>query len=113
MSTGSNNEEKHFSIGQASTETGVKQTVLRFWETEFDILSPKKNKFGHRVYYEDDIKTILKIKKLLYEEGMTIKGAKHYIEKHNTPGEPGVDALVNAQIIRKKLLELRDLLKNN
>ena len=96
-------EVKYFSIGEVSAETGIKQTVLRFWETEFDELHPKKNKFGHRVYIKQDIEIILKIKELLYERGMTIKGAK------NAMHEPiKVDG---SKKIRTDLLEILSILK--
>jgi DNA-binding transcriptional MerR regulator len=50
--------------------------VLRFWESEFPLLSPKKSKSGHRVYKRKDVETVLKIKELLYERGFTIAGAR-------------------------------------
>ena len=80
MSIGNNfadnkEEQKYKTIGEVASLTGLKTSVLRFWETEFEDLSPKKNKFGHRVYTEKDIEIIFKIKDLLYEQGLTIKGA--------------------------------------
>lgn len=78
MNTG-NDEEKYYSIGDVSKLTGIKPTVLRFWESEFSQLSPVKNKFGHRVYSEKEIRLIKEIKKLLYDEGLTIKGAKNLL----------------------------------
>ncbi|HPO49537.1 MAG TPA: MerR family transcriptional regulator [Spirochaetota bacterium] len=78
MSTGN---EKYFTIGEVSQLTGIKPTVLRFWEQEFEDLSPVKNKFGHRVYRQSEIDSILTIKKLLYQERLAIEGAKKFLKK--------------------------------
>ncbi|MDP6418652.1 MAG: MerR family transcriptional regulator [Candidatus Krumholzibacteria bacterium] len=67
----------YWSISEVSEVTGVKAHVLRYWETEFPSLSPKKNSSGKRHYRERDIELILAIRKLLHEEGYTIKGARH------------------------------------
>jgi len=56
--------------------TQLKQYVLRYWENEFDILKPSKNRSGNRIYTKDDIDNIIVIKRLLYEEKYTIEGAK-------------------------------------
>ena len=69
----------YYSIGDVSEITGLKQYVLRFWETEFSILKPGKNKAGNRIYKDKDIKVIRHIKSLLYDKKYTIKGAKQYM----------------------------------
>lgn len=56
--------------------TELKQYVLRYWENEFDLLKPSKNRSGNRIYTKDDVDNIFLIKKLLYEEKYTIEGAK-------------------------------------
>jgi DNA-binding transcriptional MerR regulator len=99
MSTGN----KYYTIGEISEITGVKQTVLRFWEKEFKTLSPVKNKFGHRVYREKDIELILKIKSLLYEKGLTIKGARETLEFSD-------DRIITKNFLRNKIKELLDIL---
>lgn len=66
----------YYTISEVCEKTDLKQYVLRYWETEFDALKPLKNRSGNRVYTEDDIDNILKIKKLLYEDKFTIEGAK-------------------------------------
>ena len=55
---------------------GVEPYVLRFWETEFPNLAPRKSTSGHRIYRKKDVETVLKIKELLYERGFTIPGAR-------------------------------------
>ena len=72
----------YYSIGEVSNLTGLKQYVLRYWETEFPHLKPNKNSAGNRIYRQNDIDNLLEIKKLLHEEKFTIKGAKQYLKTH-------------------------------
>ena len=72
----------YYSIGEVSDLTGLKQYVLRYWETEFPHLKPNKNSAGNRIYRQNDIDNLLEIKKLLHEEKFTIKGAKQYLKTH-------------------------------
>ncbi|UCG38021.1 MAG: MerR family transcriptional regulator [bacterium] len=65
-----------FKIGEVSRLTGVKPHVLRYWESEFPMLNPPKNRADQRVYRKKDIETIITIKSLLYEENYTISGAR-------------------------------------
>jgi len=69
-----------FKIGEVSDIAGVKPYVLRYWETEFSIV-PQKSKSGQRLYRRKDIERILLIKRLLYQEGFTIVGARKYLVK--------------------------------
>ena len=66
----------YFRIGEVAKIVGVKPYVLRYWETEFPLLKPGKTPSQHRLYRRRDVETLLEIKKLLYEEGFTIAGAK-------------------------------------
>jgi DNA-binding transcriptional MerR regulator len=68
-----------FRIGEVSVLTGVKPYVLRYWESEFRLLRPNKNKSGQRVYRRRDIETILEIKDLLHRRKFTIAGAKKWL----------------------------------
>lgn len=65
-----------YKIGEVSRIVGVKPYVLRYWETEFPFLRPRKNKSGQRVYIKKDVELLLQIKRLLYQEGFTIEGAR-------------------------------------
>ena len=76
----------YFRIGEVAKIVGVKPYVLRYWETEFTILRPGKTPSHHRLYRRRDVETLLEIKKLLYEEGFTIAGAKKKL-KDNETGE--------------------------
>ena len=70
----------YYSISEVSQVTGLKQYVLRYWETEFNQLSPSKNRAGNRIYRSNDIDIIMKIKSLLYDRKFTIKGAKQHLK---------------------------------
>ncbi len=68
-----------FRIGEVSRLTATKPFVLRFWETEFPMLQPVKSPKGHRLYRREDIETVFVIKRLLYDEGFTIAGARRHL----------------------------------
>ena len=69
----------YYRIGEVSRITGLKPHVLRYWESEFKVIKPHKGGSLQRLYRRKDLDLILKIKKLLYEEGFTIAGAKKKI----------------------------------
>jgi DNA-binding transcriptional MerR regulator len=85
-------DKLYFRIGEVARLAGIKPYVLRFWETEFPSLGPKKSGTGHRLYRRKDVQTVLDIKILLYEKRFTIEGARKHIEKQSkmetavTPG---------------------------
>ncbi len=68
-----------FRIGEVSTMLALEPYVLRYWETEFPTLSPKKSGTGHRLYRRKDVELLLRIKHLLYEKRFTIDGARQYL----------------------------------
>ncbi len=78
----------YYSITEVAAQAKVKPHVLRYWESEFNSLSPKKNRAGNRVYQAKDIKMIYLIKHLLYEDGFTIAGAKKKLTKKSALDEP-------------------------
>ena len=78
----------YYKIREVGKIAGVKAHVLRFWETEFPALSPRKGRNGQRVYRPRDIELILKIRKLLYEEGYTIAGARKHMGMSAPPSAP-------------------------
>jgi len=69
-------EKIYFKIGEVSEIVGVEPYVLRYWETEFDVLKPSKAPSRHRLYKKRDVELLLEIKRLLYSEGFTIEGAR-------------------------------------
>ena len=79
----------YYSISEVSKITDLEQYVLRYWETEFELLKPAKNLAGNRIYTNKDIKLILHIKKLLRDEKYTIEGAKKLLKNYNIKEETG------------------------
>ncbi len=70
----------YFRIGEVAKLAGIKPYVLRFWESEFNGLGPKKSGTGHRLYRRKDVELVLEIKRLLYEKRFTIEGARKMLE---------------------------------
>ena len=123
-------EKIYFKIGEVCELVGVQAHVLRYWETEFPMLSPQKNRSGQRSYRRRDVEISLRIKQLLYEEMFTIAGAKkklqaemrettrlkvvhpeprHEIDHSNTNG--GVHGLFDEELVidDNESMEARDL----
>jgi DNA-binding transcriptional MerR regulator len=73
-------DKLYFRIGEVAKLAGVKQYVLRFWESEFPVLGPKKSGTGHRLYRRKDVEMVLEIKRLLYEKRFTIEGARQWLD---------------------------------
>jgi DNA-binding transcriptional MerR regulator len=73
-------DKLYFRIGEVSRIAGVKPYVLRYWETEFPSIAPKKSGTGHRLYRRKDVETVLEIKRLLYDKRFTIEGARKALE---------------------------------
>ena len=81
----------YYSISEVSKITDIEQYVLRYWETEFDQLSPQKNRAGNRIYTNKDIRLILYIKELLREKKYTIEGAKKILENYEQEKKPIIE----------------------
>jgi DNA-binding transcriptional MerR regulator len=73
-------DKLYFRIGEVARLAGIKPYVLRFWETEFPSLGPKKSGTGHRLYRRKDVQLVLDIKTLLYEKRYTIEGARKHLD---------------------------------
>ncbi|MBV8810486.1 MAG: MerR family transcriptional regulator [Acidobacteriaceae bacterium] len=73
-------DKLYFRIGEVARLAGIKPYVLRFWESEFSGLGPKKSGTGHRLYRRKDVELVLEIKRLLYEKRFTIEGARKVLE---------------------------------
>ena len=132
-------EKNLYRIGEVSRLTDLKPFVLRYWETEFPMLEPVKSASGHRLYRQEDVDMVLRIKRLLYDEGFTIAGARRHLREQvggdnetagsGAAGHSGASAAGNsggpvaayssgaigegaAQMLsRKMLLDLRDTLR--
>ena len=116
-------DKLYFRIGDVSRLAGVPPYVLRYWETEFPSIAPKKSGTGHRLFRRKDVETVLEIKRLLYEKRFTIEGARKALGskvKTATPKaslrKPSQGDLFPAPLpdfsgIRHELAAILDLLK--
>ncbi len=94
-----------YKIGEVSKIADVEPYVLRYWETEFPFLKPRKNKSGQRVYIKKDLELVLQIKKLLYEERYTIEGVRKRF------GAPEVASQPQTPVVQSSAREVVDRVK--
>lgn len=119
--------KRYFTIGEVSELCGVKPHVLRYWEQEFTQLKPVKRRGNRRYYQHHEVLLIRRIRELLYEQGFTISGARNKLDSRNDeaplPQEPegnalrsttpGSSAPLDGAMIRKELLAILALLKQD
>jgi DNA-binding transcriptional MerR regulator len=99
-----------FKIGEVSELLGLPSHVLRFWETEFKRIKPKRTPSGQRLYRKNDVVFILRIKHLLYEKGFTISGARQHLRNQQSITEALSRNLTIGEL-RHELEQIRDLIK--
>lgn len=112
-------DKLYFKIGEVSELLGLEPYVLRYWETEFAVLSPKKSGTGHRLYRRKDVELLLRIKHLLYEKRFTIEGARQSMQAAARAPKPAVAKRVQQELfsadplpeIRRELEEILKALK--
>jgi DNA-binding transcriptional MerR regulator len=109
-------EKELYHIGDVGRLTEVKPFVLRYWESEFPMLQPLKSSGGRRLYRQEDVDMVFRIKRLLYDEGFTIAGARRYLREHSGAAENDDDSIRGIEgatqlLNRKMLLDLRDALR--
>jgi len=99
----------YYSIGEVSELTSVDAHVLRYWESVFKELNPKKNNAGNRVYKEKDIEVILKLKELVQDKKYSTKGAQQVLEDRQKQAESSEETIPIS--VKKDLKEIRVFLK--
>lgn len=114
-------DKLYFKIGEVSELLGVEPYVLRYWETEFTVLSPKKSGTGHRLYRRKDVELLLRIKHLLRDKRFTIEGARQTLQAEAKAPKPRAVKVREAQQelfgndplpeIRRELADILQLLK--
>jgi DNA-binding transcriptional MerR regulator len=111
-------DKEYYSISEVCEITGLKAHVLRYWETQFKVLSPSKNRAGNRAYRKSDIQVVQLVKHLLYTEMYTIEGAQRKLQQLKLMRRKGAEALPqderNRQAmeeVRRQLLEIRELIR--
>ena len=108
-------QKEYYSISEVCDIVGLKPHVLRYWETQFQVLNPSKNRSGNRVYQRKEIRLILLVKHLLYEEKYTVDGAKAKLEQMRRGGELNDAARIVLDreviaLLRADLAELAEIL---
>jgi DNA-binding transcriptional MerR regulator len=101
-------EKLYYSIGEVAEMLEVPVSTIRFWENEFDILKPMKNKKGNRLFTPADIKNLKILHHLVKEEGMTLSGAKKKLAEKWDETEYKYEINESLQNIKSMLLEIRD-----
>jgi DNA-binding transcriptional MerR regulator len=104
--------KEYYSIGDVCDLTGLKPHVLRYWETQFEVLHPHKNRAGNRVFLAKDIELILLVKRLLYQEKYTIEGARQKLDEMKSSGELGVErrGVLNPELLAGMKSDLQEVL---
>lgn len=103
-------EKLYYSIGEVAEQFNVAPSLIRFWETEFDILQPKKNRKGNRQFTKEDIEQIRVIYHLVKEKGFTLSGAKEMLKQDAAAVKDKMVMIDSLKSIRKFLTEIREKL---
>ena len=101
-------EKLYYSIGEVARMFDVNTSLIRFWEKEFDIIKPKKNKKGNRFFTVQDIENIKLIYHLVKERGMTLNGAKKKLKENKDDTYHNFEVIQSLNEIKRMLLELKE-----
>ncbi|MEM6523224.1 MAG: MerR family transcriptional regulator [Bacteroidota bacterium] len=101
-------EKKYYAIGEVADMFKVATSLIRFWESEFDIIRPKKNRKGNRQFTKEDIENVKLIYHLVKEKGFTLQGAKEMLKKDPGAMKDKMELIDSLNNVRRFLLELRD-----
>ena len=102
-----------YKIGEVSQVTKLPAYVLRFWESQFPFLKPKKSRGNQRLYVRRDVETVLEIKRMLYEEGYTLEGVKRYWARRGPASAQRVKPKELAQKLRGNLQAILKILESH
>lgn len=103
-------EKLYYSIGEVAEIFTVAPSLIRFWESEFDIIKPKKNRKGNRQFTKEDIDNVRTIYHLVKEKGFTLQGAKEMLRNDSQAVKDKMEMLDSLRNVRKFLIELREKL---
>jgi len=104
-------EKLYYSIGEVAEIFNVAPSLIRCWESEFDIIKPKKNRKGNRQFTKEDIENVRTIYHLVKEKGFTLQGAKEMLRNDSTAVRDNIALIDSLKNVRKFLVELRDKLQ--
>lgn len=105
-------EKIFYSIGEVAEVIGENQSLIRYWENQFDALNPQKNKKGTRLFSKDDIETVKLIHHLVKERGLTLKGAQQKLKDNREETINNFEIVQRLQDVRRQLVEIRDELQD-
>ena len=103
-------EKLYYTIGEVAGMFNVNTSLIRFWEKEFDIIKPKKNKKGNRLFTHKDIDNFHIIYHLVKENGMTLKGAKKKMKDNKEDTEHNFEIIKSLESIKDTLIDVRESL---
>lgn len=103
-------EKLYYSIGEVAQMFKVNASLIRFWEKEFDLIKPKKNKKGNRFFTQQDIDNIGLIYHLVKERGMTLSGAKKKLRENREDAYNNFEVIKSLNLIKAMLLEIKESL---
>ncbi|HEY8511872.1 MAG TPA: MerR family transcriptional regulator [Cyclobacteriaceae bacterium] len=104
-------EKLYYSIGEVAEIFNVAPSLIRFWESEFDLIKPKKNRKGNRQFTREDIENVRTIYHLVKEKGFTLQGAKEMLKHDAQAVKDKVELIDSLRGVRKFLVDLRDNLR--
>jgi DNA-binding transcriptional MerR regulator len=103
-------EKVYYSIGEVSEMFNVAPSLIRFWESEFELIQPKKNRKGNRQFTKEDINNVKIIYHLVKEKGFTLQGAKEILKSDVQTVNQKIELIESLKNIRHFLLEVKDKL---
>ncbi|PWU02065.1 MAG: transcriptional regulator [Bacteroidetes bacterium] len=99
--------KQYYGIGEVAAMFGVNNSLVRYWDTEFDILNPRKNRKGDRLFRPEDIKNLHLIFHLLRQRKYTIEGAKEFLKRNQARAQQEFELVKRLQKIKSFLLEIK------
>jgi len=103
-------DKRYYKIGEVAEAFEVNTSLIRFWENEFEILKPKKNKKGNRLFTPEDIKNLQLIFHLVKEKGYTLEGAKNKLKEKQGQATSNHEIILKLQSIKEELLKIKNQL---
>lgn len=103
-------EKLYYSIGEVAEIFNVAPSLIRFWESEFDLIKPKKNRKGNRQFTKDDIDNVRTIYHLVKEKGFTLQGAKEMLRHDSQAIKDKMEVIDSLRGVRKFLVDIREKL---
>ena len=101
-------EKRYYKIGEVAKAFRLNTSHIRFWEKEFDVLKPKKNKKGNRLFTQDDLKNLQLIYHLVKEKGFTLEGAKSKMKENSKSTEGNYDIIMRLEKIKAELINIKN-----